>query len=220
MRGLLGVVALTLVACSSAPSGPQNPDPTKPVQPTEPAPMPVYTAPAYPAAGGFAPGQVVPDKTWDAFLPSAPVGVTGKVSLHDFFDPDGSRGINAVVIITSAEWCGACMAEAQTLESKIKSKWGADGVLVFEMMLEDTKYSRLVPDVTAAADRWRAKFSLTDMSVGIDPGFTFAHSGTVGLPLNVIIDPRTMTMVSRTDGYGASEDTDIATLVAQNKLAQ
>jgi hypothetical protein len=219
MRALVGLVALTLVACSSAaPTDPQK-DPNKPVQPMEPAPTPVYTAPDYPSASGaLAVGNVVPDKQWPAFLPSAPVGVTGTVSMHDFFDPDGLRGINAVVIITSAEWCGACQAEAQTLEGKIRSKWGPDGVIVFELMLEDTKYSRAIPDVTAAADRWRAKFGLTDMSVGIDPGFTFAHSGTVGLPLNAIIDPRTMTMVSRTDGYGASEDTDIANLVAKNKI--
>lgn len=185
----------------------------------EPAPTPVYTAPTYPdVSGGIAVGNVVPDKEWPAFLPSAPVGQTGTIHMHDFFDPDGSRGINAIVIITSAEWCGACQAEAQTLEGKIRSKWGPDGVLVMELMLEDTKYSRAIPDVTSAADRWRAKFGLTDMAVGIDPGFTFAHSGTVGLPLNVIVDPRTMTMVSRADGYGASQDTQIANLVAKNKL--
>jgi thiol-disulfide isomerase/thioredoxin len=218
MRGLIGFVALSLVACSSAaPTDPQK-DPTKPVQPVEPAPTPVYTAPDYPAASGNNPGSIIPDKTWDAFLPSAPVGVTGKVSLHDFYDPDGTRGINALVIITSAEWCGACMSEAMTLEGKIKSKWGPDGVMVVELMLEDTQQNRAVPMVTAAADRWRAKFSLTDMAVGIDPAFTYAHSGTNGLPLNVIVDPRTMTMVSRTDGFGASEDTDIASLVAKNKL--
>jgi thiol-disulfide isomerase/thioredoxin len=218
MRGLIGFVALSLVACSSAaPTDPQK-DPTKPVQPVEPAPTPVYTVADYPAASGNNPGSVIPDKTWDAFLPSAPVGVTGKMSLHDFFDPDGSRGITALLIITSAEWCGACQAEAQTLEGKIKSTWGAEGVLVMELMLEDTTMNRQVAMVTAAADRWRAKFSLTDMAVGIDPGFTYAHSGTNGLPLNVLVDPRTMTMVARQDGSGGTIESQIATLVAQNKL--
>jgi len=219
MRALFGFVALSLVACSSAPTpDPTQKDPTKPVQPMEPAPTPVYTAPDYPSATGKDPGSVIPDMTWDAFLPSSPVGVTGKMSLHDFFDPDGARGVNALLIITSAEWCGACMAEAMTLESKIKSQWGAEGVLVVELMLEDTTSNRGIPQVTAAADRWRAKFSLTDMSVGIDPGFTYAHSGTNGLPLNVLVDPRTMQMVVRQDGSGGTIESQIATLVAKNKI--
>lgn len=218
MRGLIGFVALSLVACSSsAPTGSGGPNPM-PTQVKEPDPVPVYQPTDYPQSTGNNPGSVIADHTWDAFLPSSPVGVTGKLSLHDFFDPDGSRGINALLIITSAEWCGACMAEAMTLESKIKSEWGAQGVLVMELMLEDTQGNRAIPNVTGAADRWRAKFNLTDMAVAIGPEFTYAHSGTNGLPLNVLVDPRTMTMVQRQDGSGGTIDSDIAKLVATNKI--
>lgn len=220
MRALIGITALALVACSSAPTDPTKPDPTKPVQPTEPPPVPVYEATQYPASTGLGnmAGQVAADFTWDAFLAGAPAGQTGKISMHDFYDPDGARGINAVLIITSAEWCGACQAEAQTLEGKIRSKWGLDGVLVVELMMEDIQSSKAPANVTSAADRWRAKFSLTDMTVGIDPGFHFAKSGTNGLPVNVVIDPRTMTSMVRTDGSSSQVDSAIGSLVAKNKI--
>jgi hypothetical protein len=218
MRGLIALgLATTLVACSSAAPPNPNPDPVKPVEPT---PVPVYTATDYPQSTGTGnmAWQVAADFTWDAFLPGAPVGQTAKVSMKDFYDPDGSRGINALVIITSAEWCGACQAEAQTLENKIRTTWGQDGVMIMELMIENTVKDRTVPEVTAAADRWRAKFGFTDITVGIDPSFHFQQGGTNGLPVNVVIDPRTMTAVQRTDGSSSVVDQQISKLVAKNKL--
>jgi thiol-disulfide isomerase/thioredoxin len=215
------LAAVVLVGCSS---GNPNPDP-KSMDPNtmptvmEPPAKPVYEELTYPEGPyGKEPGSVLADVTFQAFLPNAPKQQLGQIALHDFFDPDGSRGINALVIISSAEWCGACMAEAMTLESKIKSKWGADGVQVIELIIEDTQMRRDMASVEAAADRWRAKFSLTDMIVGLDPAFTYAHSGTNGLPLNVLVDPRTMTMVVRQDGAGGTIETKLSSLVAKNKI--
>lgn len=228
MRAVVGILSLGLLGVLACSSGPSAPDPNSqhnnqnppPQPPKEPDPVPLYQQQDYPQSTGtgYLAGQVAADYTWDAFLPGAPAGQTGKISLHDLFDPDGTRGINAVLIITSAEWCGACQAEAATLEGEIKSKYGSQGVLVFELMIEDTSQSRVVANVKAAADRWRSKFGLVDMAVGIDPSFHFAMSGTNGLPVNIVLDPRTMTTKYRSDGASAAVDTQIASLVSKNKL--
>lgn len=224
MRSL--IVAMTvgfvgLVACSAAGPGPDpNPKPIPDPKPVEPAPTPVYPTADYPQATGTGnmAGQVAADFTWDAILPGAPAGSTGPISMKDFYDPDGTRGINAIVIITDAEWCGACAAEAQTLEGRIQAKWGADGVAVMALMIEDTVKDRTVPNVTSAAERWSKRFNFTDIAIGVDPLFHFQKPGTNGLPVNVVIDPRTMTTVARTDGASSVIDTQIAKLVAKNKL--
>ena len=218
MRGILSLgFGIVLVACSSAGPTNQNPDPQKP---KEPDPVPVYPTADYPqgTGTGFQVGQVAEDFTWEAFLPNAPQGQLAKVSMHDFFDPDGARGINALVIVTSAEWCPACMTESQALEGKIKAKWGAMGVQVMELMIEDKTQNKSLPAVTTAAENWRTKYNFTDVAIGLDPTFHFKKSGTNGLPVNVIIDPRTMTTVQRFDGASNSVDTQIANLVAKNKL--
>jgi len=221
MRYFLGsIVAFSMLACSSGSPNP-TPGPNPNPMPTQQPAQKVYPDVTYPTDNlGFGAGQTLADHTFDAFLPSAPMGQTAKISLHDFYDPDGSRGINAIIVITSAEWCGACMAEASTLQGKIQQTWGSQGVQVIEFMLEDTQMRRTPDMVQAAADRWRARFNLTDMIVGIDPSFYFATgvSGTIGLPLNDVVDPRTMNVVARTNGYGPQEDTQIASLVAKNKI--
>jgi len=218
MRGwVVAVIGLGLFvsACSSAPA--PNPEPQKQ---KEPDPTPVYPTADYPqgTGTGFQVGQVASDFTWDAFLPGAPTGQLAKVSMHDFYDPDGTRGINALVMITSAEWCPACMTESQALEGKIRQKWGAMGVQVMELMIEDKTQNKSLPAVTTAAENWRTKYQFADVTEALDPTFHFQKSGTNGLPVNVIIDPRTMTTVARFDGESTAVDTQVANLVAKNKL--
>ena len=221
MRALIGIAALSLIACSSAaPTGdPTKPDPNKPVQPVEPAPVPVYTTADYPTAPyGIEPGSTLADFEWTAVLAGAPKGTSSKIKLSDYYDPDGARGINAVLYVTSAEWCGACRAEAQTFESKIRSDWGAKGVLLLEAMIEDIPRVRTLEAILPAIDRWRSQYGLIDVTMPADPTFHFARSGTNGLPVNIIFDPRTMIVKARLDGFGPAAESAINSLVNANKI--
>lgn len=223
MRHLVGcLIAASFVACSGGGNPNPNPNPGPGPGPMEPAPKPVYTEQTWPSGTfGFNQGNVIRENLkFKAILPNAPSGTVGEVNFNDFYDSTGERGINSVLVITSAEWCGACQAEASTLESKIKSMWGAEGVFVVELMLEDTTMKRDDLSVTSAADRWRTKFSLTDMAVGIDPAFTMAtgSSGTIGLPLNHVINPRDMTVALKQMGSGGTVESVISSMVAKNKI--
>jgi len=35
--------------------------------------------------------------------------------MHDYYDPDGSKGINAIYLVVSAQWCVPCQGEAKQL---------------------------------------------------------------------------------------------------------
>src|SRR5262245_61872445 len=62
---------------------------------------------AYPEARyGYEAGDVSPPTlSWQG---SAEQGRALGVSLADYFDCDGSRGINAILVDQSAAWCGPC----------------------------------------------------------------------------------------------------------------
>jgi hypothetical protein len=122
----------------------------------------------------------------------------GSVSIQDYFDCDGSKGINALLIDSSAVWCGACQEEAQDLPSQ-QATFQAKGIHVITLMIEDNSGN---PATTSTATSWRNNFGLDAFSVCADPNFSFGGNGSVGLPLQIIVDPRTMKIVAREEGFG------------------
>jgi thiol-disulfide isomerase/thioredoxin len=161
-------------------------------------------------------GQTVPDFEWTAMLPGATS--PSKLKLSGLYDPDGSRGLNAILAVEQAEWCGPCRQEAQEFESKVGKTWGKDGVFVLDLLIEDIQKKNDDVSLLKAVNNWRADFKLTDIAVVLDPTFYFAVSTTMGIPVNVIIDPRTMQVVKRYEGSTPAVDTSISSLVAKNKL--
>lgn len=122
------------------------------------------------------------------------------LTAEDLFDCDGSKGINAILIITSAEWCGVCQDEASDLPS-MASTFDAKGIRVVTLMIEDSYGS---PADTGTAKGWKDYFGLDGVDVLADPNFSFAGYGSVGLPLQIIVDPRTMEIVARDEGFSGS----------------
>jgi thiol-disulfide isomerase/thioredoxin len=119
------------------------------------------------------------------------------VQVSDFFDSDGSKGINAVVFDTSAEWCGSCRSESSSLEQQVTTHFKPEGVRVVVLMIQNADRS---PADIQTAIRWRSQYNLNDVMVCAAPGFEFAQSGTNGLPLNVLVDPRSMVVKTRASG--------------------
>lgn len=136
----------------------------------------------------------------------------GTVSIADYYDCDGSKGINAVLLDTSAEWCGACIQEANDLHGEMAS-WKAKGIRVLTLMIEDATQKKAT---VALADKWRQKFKIADtVAVVADPAGSFLPMGSVGLPLQAVLDPRTMTITKVVQGYGGPMP-ELLALAAKN----
>lgn len=213
-RIIIAAAALLSLACSS-PTPTPDPTPTAPPAPKEPDPVPVYEPVDYPSGpyGVTTAGQTVADFEWTVMLPGA--DMPSKMRLADLFDPDGSRGINAILAVEQAEWCGPCRQEAMEFENKVRMTWGPNGVFLLDLLIEDIQKKSDDVSLLAAVNRWRKDFKLTDIGVALDPTFHFYGSG---IPVNVIIDPRTMQIVKRYEGSTPAVDTVIASLVSKNKL--
>jgi hypothetical protein len=159
----------------------------------------VTTACTYPAGPyGTAVGDVLPKTlSWKGFAAGATA--TTSIGAADLFDCDGSKGVNAVVLDVSASWCPSCQEEAPSVETQIEGAWGADGVRILTLLVEDENRG---PASTQTARDWIDAFGLAKLEVVADPGDTFSVHA---LPTNILVDPRTMKIVSIQEGY---DDTD------------
>jgi thiol-disulfide isomerase/thioredoxin len=208
MRALLPFIAVAVFGCSSG---------ANPVVETAPSAKAVTAAP-YPAGPyGIGVGATVPPTfTWNGLGPG---GTAQSYASTDFFDSDGSKGINAIVFDSSGEWCGACQQEATELEGIIQSNWGPNGVAVITLMIQDNN-QQPTTDI-GVATWWMTQFHLSDVPVALDPMFDFAiyTDGTLGLPYNVLVNPRNMQVVKSpyTPGPGG-HDADMDALIAANQL--
>jgi hypothetical protein len=125
-------------------------------------------------------------------------GQQSTIQLGNYYDPDGSKGINALLITHSALWCGACQQEAAEMNGHMSGDWGQRGTKILTLLIEDS-YQQ--PAQVQHAAQWRDMFSAQGWSVAADPQFTFANFGSNGLPLQILVDPRTMKIIDKQDGY-------------------
>jgi hypothetical protein len=157
---------------------------------------------------------LAPTLTWQGYAPGS--SSVSTVNITDFFDCDGSKGINALAIDESALWCGACQYEAPQIEAAMKSgSWGPDGVKPLTLIIQNGARQ---PGTTADALTWKNNYSLDDVWVAADPEWSFSHPGQIGLPTNILVDPRTMKIVKIVEGASQSgPDPAIDALAQQNK---
>ena len=207
MRAVFAFAAVAAFGCSSDPG---------PIVEPSPSASPV-TEGAYPDGPyGIAEGATVPPTfTWNGLGPG---GTPQTYTPADFFDVDGSKGINAIVFDSSGQWCAACQQEALELEGIIANNWGPSGVAVLTLMIEDNNY-KPTTDI-GVADSWMTMYHLKNVPVALDPAFHFAiyTGGSVGLPYNVLVNPRNMQVVKSPYFPGpGGHDADIDALLAANQ---
>ncbi len=161
---------------------------------------------------GIAAGDQVPVLHWQGYEASATTLST--VLSEDFHDCDGKKGINAVLVDTSAVWCGPCQTAASRIHDELQGSWANMGIRVLTLVAQDGFGDPATPETALS---WRSRFQLDDTAVGADPAFSFAPATeqTIGLPIEVVVDPRTMQIVDRQEGYTGDYST-LTDLASQN----
>jgi hypothetical protein len=169
-------------------------------------------APGDPASGAFyAVGDKLrPDLAWQGYSPGS--DELGLLSLADFHDPTGALGIRALLVTEGQADCAPCVAEAKDLAAKMNGKWKDKGIRVLQLLVSDAKGN---PASGPTALAWRTK-TKASWPVGLDPSFTFAQIGNNPFPIQVVIDPRTLTIVARIEGYRA-ELPEVEALAEKNQ---
>jgi thiol-disulfide isomerase/thioredoxin len=161
------------------------------------------SAPAcsYPGGGyGTSAGAVVaPSVSWNGYAPGA--GTPANLSIQSFFDCDGSRGINALLLVYGAGWCDACKEEAAALPALMQS-WAPAGIVIVELLVETAAGN---PATTQTAAQWRDAFKLDKCYVAADPSFQLQSAVADSFPYKVLVDPRTMAIVSTYTGETGDE---------------
>lgn len=136
-----------------------------------------------------------PELAWPGYVEGNPDA--GMISLGDYFDPDGSKGITALLITEGQADCGPCIKEAKDIAASLPEKWTPAGIRVVQLVVSDIKGNPATLDTALA---WKQS-SAASWPVGADPNFTFAQLGSNPYPIQVIVDPRTLTVVDRLEGY-------------------
>jgi hypothetical protein len=156
-------------------------------------------------------GNVFPNATLHAYVGGS--GTWTTITMQDYYDPDGSRKINAIFIDVSASWCGACQAEAGDLPG-IYATYKPRGAHFLTALIEDVSSS---PATEKTVDDWQSTYHLP-FDVAADPDDALIPKGGVGLPHNYLIDPRTMQVAKMFEGAdpGATTIPGLDTLLAKN----
>jgi len=126
------------------------------------------------------------------------------VRLSDFYDPEGRTGIKLLAINASAVWCGVCRAEYQDMNAtQVYATFHAKGVEILGTLFEDNAYYPAQPQDLknwGVLSTHAVKFPLV-----LDPGFKMgAYFDSDATPLNMLVDVRTMKIVSLTMGYSTT----------------
>lgn len=137
-----------------------------------------------------------------------------KMLIDTWFDSDGSKGINAILFLTSKYNCAACAKESSELQAKIES-WNLDNKGIKVVVLVINNKSNGFPDLTSTL-LWKSQYKLLDATVVSDSNTTFAVSSTFSTPLRTVVDPRTMKVVEVAEGYSGDYST-LENLASENK---
>lgn len=137
-----------------------------------------------------------PSLAWQGYAGDS--GQATTVSVRDYYDCDGSKGVTALLLDESATWCPDCAQQEAHIAPEITSSWKSAGVHVVTLMNEDQQEN---PATLDTALSWRNEYALTEGAVCADPQWTTKLWGGAtgegnGLPTDVLVDPRTMRIVA------------------------
>jgi AhpC/TSA family protein len=137
------------------------------------------------------------------------------VRLSDYYDPEGRGTVKLLAINASAVWCSVCRAEYQEMNrTHVYETLRGLGAEILGTLFEDNGYAPAQPQDLhnwGMVANHAVKFPLV-----LDPGFKMgAYFDSDATPLNLLIDVRTMTIVSIDMGYSSTYWSEV-----QAKLAK
>lgn len=115
------------------------------------------------------------------------------ISLGDFHDPDGTRGIQLLLVNTAALWCSACRIEHETLPEHVQ-RFGPRGLVVLSALFQGvTGEPATFEDLVAWVETYEPNFPML-----LDPDYSFGvYASAETAPLNLLIDARTMKILKK-----------------------
>jgi hypothetical protein len=60
------------------------------------------------------------------------------------------------------------------------------------------------PPSIEGVKKWKDKYGLASVDVVVDQSFSFVTGGTVGTPMLVLVDPRTMVIQDKQEGFSGN----------------
>lgn len=157
--------------------------------------MDASTKPYPPAPYGVTSNTIIKNYSFLGWTNPKAVSYKGElepIELADFYDPDGEKGIKALVINASARWCTVCRMEQPELR-KLKAEYGPRGVAFLETLFEDENYD--VPSVSDLS--WWASAYAIDWPLCLDPRNKLGDFfDTTATPMNMVVDTKTMRVVA------------------------
>lgn len=159
----------------------------------------------------FGPGtQLDSSLSWEGYAKGQSSPST--IRLADFHDADGSKGINALLLTQESFTCDFSDEATRELGARAAG-WEADGIEILQLVVYD--YGDEPATIETAAE-WKDHFQTT-WNVGADPDFTFHEIGSNPLPIQIVVDPRTLTVVARANANDHRMLTELEKLAAKNK---
>lgn len=159
---------------------------------------------------GVAQGSTLsPSLHWQGFRENS--STQENISVQDYFDCDGTKGINAVLFSTVQWYCGACQQEAAELEGLMNS-WEPMGIKVVVLLLTGSDDN---PADAQDALQWKNNWGLNRVAVVADPTFTLVPGSSVGTPQRTVVDPRDMGVYYLQEGYSSTYP-NLVSLAQQN----
>lgn len=115
------------------------------------------------------------------------------IKMSDFHDPDGKKGLSYMVVNVSAFWCQYCKEEAPEL-AKLDAAYKSKGVVWLTVVEQDADRA---PATDAQVDAWISTYGLVTPAVGDPQQILSGFFNPDLMPLNMIIDLKTMKIVKK-----------------------
>jgi len=131
------------------------------------------------------------------------------VSLADFYDPC-AKTVKMIHLTAAAVWCGPCNQETDAIVAA-KSDLASKGIVVLQLLFDGAAMG--TPVYQATLESWirlhNSNFTELLDSELVDPNLG-GFFNTVYIPWNADVDPRTMELLTSTEGFSGDIDTDLA----------
>ena len=117
-------------------------------------------------------------------------------SLADFYDP-GTKRYKLIHVIAVAYWCSICRGETKEI-APLQAKLRSDGVVQLAVMINGA--SNGIGPSLAELEDWHTSYNPSyDLAFDVR-GTQLAAMRFSGVPWNALIDPRTMELLTSTEG--------------------